>query len=82
MKGTVVGAGTYVEKAIIAESVSIGENCRIGVGEEKPNTWKPNIYGDGLVTVGEGSVIPNAVTVGKNTVISGERLSRWCSRKR
>ena len=72
MKGSVIGEGTYLEKAIIAESVTIGKNCRIGVGEEKPNTWKPNIYHEGLVTVGEDSVIPDGVTVGKNTVIYGK----------
>ena len=72
MKGTVIGAGTYVEKAIIAENVSIGDGCRIGVGEERPNNWKPNIYNEGLVTIGEDSVIPAGVTVGKNTVIYGK----------
>lgn len=71
MKGSVIGAGTYVEKAIIAENTVIGNNCKLGVGEEKPNVWKPNIYNDGLVTIGEASVIPAGTTIGKNTVIYG-----------
>jgi len=71
MKGTTVGKGTYIEKAIVAENVVIGDNCRIGVGEEVPNTWKPHIYSEGLVTVGEDSVIPSGVRIGKNTVILG-----------
>ena len=71
MKGTTVGKGTYIEKAIVAENVVIGDNCRIGIGEEKPNTWKPHIYSEGLVTIGEDSVIPPGVRIGKNTVILG-----------
>ena len=71
MKGTIIGKGTYIEKAIVAENVVIGDNCRIGVGEEVPNTWKPHIYSEGLVTIGEDSVVPNGVTIGKNTVILG-----------
>ena len=31
-----------------------------------------NIYGFGLVTIGEDSVIPDGVKIGKNTAISGE----------
>ena len=67
-----VGEGSEVNKAIVAESVKIGKNARIGVGEEAPNIYKPAIYGWGLVTIGEGAVIPDGVWVGKNTVISGE----------
>jgi len=71
MNGTVVGKGTVIDKAIIAENVVIGAGCNIGVGEEVPNKLRPDIYGFGLVTIGEDSVIPDNVTIGKNTAISG-----------
>ena len=71
MKGTSIGKGTYVEKAIIAENVVIGDDCKLGVGQEVPNTWKPHIYSEGLVTIGEDTVVPNGVIIGKNTVILG-----------
>lgn len=48
----------------------------MGVGEEAPNVLKPNIYGFGLVTVGEKAVIPDGVTIGKNVCISGETSLR------
>ena len=32
----------------------------------------PHIYNHGLVTIGEKSVIPAGVSIGKNTVITGE----------
>jgi glucose-1-phosphate adenylyltransferase len=72
MNGARVGDRTVVDKCILAEKVTVGNDCQLGVGEEVPNKWKPDIYAFGLVTVGEGSVIPGGVKVGKNTAISGE----------
>ena len=72
MNGTVVKAGARIEKAIIAEDSEIGENTELGAFEEAPNKFKPNIYCDGLVTIGEGSVIPANVKIGKNVAIVGK----------
>ncbi len=72
MNQTSIGEGCEVNKAIIAENVSVGNHVRLGVGEEKENETAPHIYNQGLVTVGEKSVIPDGVSVGKNTVIFGE----------
>lgn len=71
MKGAVIGKNTKIEKAIIAEDVVIGDNCVIGVGEEVPNEKEPKIYSFGLATIGEGAVIPDNVTIGKNVAITG-----------
>ena len=71
MKGTEIGDRTKVDKAIIAENCVVGSDCELGVGEEAPNTWKPDIYNSGLVTIGEDSVVPNRVRIGKNVAISG-----------
>ncbi|MCI6020431.1 MAG: glucose-1-phosphate adenylyltransferase [Clostridia bacterium] len=71
MQGTVVKKGSVINKAIIAENVEIGENTQLGVGEEVPNVEKPKIYNSGLVTIGENSVIPDGIKIGKNTAISG-----------
>ena len=72
MKGTVIGKNTVVEKAIIAESTEIGDGCIIGAGEERPNRMRPDVYTDALVTIGEESVIPSGVIIGKNTAIIGK----------
>ena len=72
MNGTVIKAGAKVEKSIIAENVEIGENTQLGVFEEAPNKFKPNVYSGGLVTIGEGSVIPANVKIGKNVAIVGK----------
>ena len=44
----------------------------IGEGEEAPNESRPDIYCGGLVTIGENSVIPAGVRIGKNVMISGQ----------
>ena len=71
MRHSHIGAGTTIDKAIIAENVKVGNNVVMGVGEEAPNVLKPKIYSFGLVTVGENAVIPDNVRIGKNVCISG-----------
>lgn len=66
-----IGAGCQIEKAIVAEEVRIGNNVKLGVGEERENETAPHIYNSGLVTIGEKSVIPDGVSVGKNSVVFG-----------
>lgn len=71
MNNTTIGENAYMDKAIIAENVKIGKDAKLGIGEEAVNEFKPQIYSFGLVTIGENSVIPDGVTIGKNTAISG-----------
>ena len=71
MASTSIGEGTIVDKAIIAENVQVGNGVVLGTGEEVPNKERPDIYSFGLVTIGEDSVIPDGVKIGKNTAISG-----------
>lgn len=72
MNQTHIGDGCEINKAIVAEDVQIGNNVRLGVGEEAENDTAPHIYNQGLVTIGEKSVIPDGISVGKNSVIFGE----------
>ena len=71
MNHTIIGENCEVNKAIIAEHVEVGNNVKLGVGEEKENDYAPHIYNSGMVTIGEKSIIPKDITVGKNTVIFG-----------
>ena len=71
MNGTVIGENSELNKAIIAENVVVGNHVRLGIGDEVANETDPHIYTDGIVTIGEKTCIPDGVTVGKNTVISG-----------
>ncbi len=71
MNETYIGKNCELNKAIVAENVEIKDNVRLGIGEEVPNETDPHIYNHGMVTVGEKSVIPEGITVGKNSVIFG-----------
>ena len=72
MQGTHIGAGTVVDKAIIAENVTIGANAEVGFGDYAPSTYDPKVYQFELATIGENSVIPDGVKIGRNTAIAGE----------
>ena len=71
MNQTQIGEDCEVNRAIIAENVVVGNQVKLGVGEEAENDTAPHIYNHGLVTIGEKSVIPDGISVGKNSVISG-----------
>lgn len=71
MNQTQIGENCEINKAIIAENVVVGNQVKLGVGEEVQNDTAPHIYNHGLVTIGEKSVIPDGISVGKNSVISG-----------
>lgn len=72
MKNVFIGRNTVLDKAIVAENVTIGADCTVGVGEEAPNVYKPNVYAFGIATIGENSVIPSGITIGRNTAVIGE----------
>lgn len=71
MKDVEIGEHCVVDKSVIAENVRIGAHVTLGVGSDIPNKLKPNVYSYGLVTIGEHSVIPDDVQIGKNTAVSG-----------
>jgi glucose-1-phosphate adenylyltransferase len=71
MKGTLIGDGAFLQKAIVAEDSVIGAGARLGDGDYAPSLFDPKVYQFDLVTLGEGTHIPEGVRVGKNTAISG-----------
>ncbi len=71
MNNSHIGKNTRIDRAIIAEDVEVGAGVEIGVGEEAPNTYNEKVYAFGLATIGEHTVIPDGVKIGKNTAIIG-----------
>ena len=71
MRDCHIKAGAKVNKAIVAEDTTVGEGSGLGVGEYAPSKYDPKVYQFDLVTIGEHSVIPDHVKIGKNTAISG-----------
>ncbi|MBQ6442530.1 MAG: glucose-1-phosphate adenylyltransferase [Lachnospiraceae bacterium] len=75
MKECRIGDGTTIDHSIIGEYTTIGDNSHIGVGEYAESQYDPKVYAFDLVTVGEHSVIPGNVNIGKNVAISGKTES-------
>lgn len=71
MNHAYVGANSELNKAIVSEYAKIGDNVVVGVGEEVDNETHPHIYNQGLVCIGDKTVVPSNVKIGKNIVISG-----------
>ncbi|MEY8356523.1 glucose-1-phosphate adenylyltransferase [Lachnospiraceae bacterium 54-53] len=72
MRECIVEENAVINKAIIAENVRVGANAELGIGEFAPSKYDPKVYQFDLVTVGENSIIPENVKVGKNTAVVGE----------
>ncbi|MDR1641327.1 MAG: glucose-1-phosphate adenylyltransferase [Clostridiales bacterium] len=71
MGGCSVGNNSVIERGIIDENARIGSQVVIGCGENVPNEQKPSVYDTGITVIGERSVIPDNVSIGKNCVIYG-----------
>ncbi|MCM1283446.1 MAG: glucose-1-phosphate adenylyltransferase [Muribaculaceae bacterium] len=71
MKDVCIGEGVTIDKSIVAENCRIGNGVVLGTGGEAENKLNADIYSFGLVTIGEDSVVPDNVRIGKNTAISG-----------
>ena len=69
MNNTVIGKDCELNKVIIAEDVTVGNQVKMGIGNEVPNETAPHIYSHGICTIGEKSIIPDGVTLGKNVCV-------------
>ena len=71
MSNSIVGEGAKLDKAVVAENVVIGSDCVIGTGDFAPSTYDQRVYNSLLATIGEKSVIPDHVRIGRNTAVYG-----------
>jgi glucose-1-phosphate adenylyltransferase len=74
MERTTVGRNARLERCIVDNSCIIGENVVIGDGENIPNREKPKIYNTGITVLGEHTLIPDNVCIGKNCVLYGRTV--------
>lgn len=71
MEGCKIGKNTVLDRCIVDQKTVIGDNVKIGLGENIPNKQKPKIYNTGISVVGSDTVIPSDIEIGKNCVIYG-----------
>ncbi len=74
MGETIIRKGAHLETCIVSEKCEIGENTYIGEGEAVPHITKPHIYSSGITAIGDNTVIPDNVKIGKNCEVSGYTL--------
>lgn len=74
MQGAVIKDGAVLDKAIVAEDSVIGERSVVGCGDAVPNKVKPQIYDFGLTVIGENTVIPPDVRIGRNSAVTGNTV--------
>jgi len=72
MADCVIKKNSLVERCIIDENTVVGENVKMGIGENIPNEAKPKIYNTGITVIGSDSIIPDNVEIGKNCVVFGK----------
>lgn len=72
MQNAVIKKGTKLFKTIVAEGAVIGENCKVGVGSYAESKLSTKVYNCDLTIIGENTVIPDGVEIGKNVAIVGE----------
>ena len=71
MKDATIGENAVVDKAIIADGTFVGDGAVVGCGGYAESALDPKVYCSDLVTVGDNSVIPGGVRIGRNTAIAG-----------
>ena len=74
MTNCIIEKNVVIERAIVDENCIIGANTKIGIGSNIKNFDKPDVYSTGITVIGENSIIPENVEIGKNCVIFGETV--------
>jgi len=72
MSNTSIGQNCDIYRCVIDEHTHVGDDVKMGTGENVPNEDKPKIYDCGITVIGQDSHIPPGVNIGKNCVIYGE----------
>lgn len=69
MSDTIIGSNSFISKCIVGEGVKVGNNVKMGIGDNIPNELKPALYDSGITVVGEKAVVPDECQIGKNVAI-------------
>ncbi len=70
MTSASIGENCYIENAIIGEHTLVGNDVKIGIGEEVENEEFPHIYNHGITVIGERVIVPSEMEIGKNCSVA------------
>lgn len=70
---TIVEAGAIIDRCVVDKRVVVGAGARVGDGDDNTaNQEMPEVLNTGLTMVGEHSLIPEGMVIGRNVVIHPE----------
>ncbi|HCC08087.1 MAG TPA: glucose-1-phosphate adenylyltransferase [Clostridiales bacterium] len=72
MSNCIIKENAVIDRCIVCEDCIIGSKSKIGFGENIVNKKHPKIYNTGITVIGERSIIPEMIVIGKNCVVHGE----------
>jgi glucose-1-phosphate adenylyltransferase len=74
MEDCYIGRNAFLERCIVDAGCTVGDGVVIGFQESEnvPNHLRPKIYYTGITVLGENTVVPDGMRIGKNCVIYGE----------
>ena len=74
MGETIIRKEAKLDHCIVSERSDIGENSQIGVGDPTVHITKPHIYYSGITVIGDNTIVPDNVLIGKNCEVGGHTL--------
>lgn len=80
---TVIETGAIIDRCIIDKRVVIGAGAHVGDGDDNTaNKTLPEVLNTGLTMIGEHSVIPEGMVIGRNVVIHPESGEKTFGKKK
>ena len=80
---TVIEAGVVIDRCVVDKRVVIGAGARVGDGDDNTaNKSMPEVLNTGLTMIGEKSVIPEGLVIGRNVVVHPESGEKTFGKKK
>ena len=80
---TVIESGAVIDRCVVDKRVRIGAGAKVGDGDDNTaNKAMPEVLNTGLTMVGEGSTIPEGLTIGRNVVIHPDSTEKTFGKKK
>jgi len=80
---TVIEGGAVIDRCVVDKRVRVGAGARVGDGDDNSaHKAMPEVLNTGLTLVGEGSIIPEGLVIGRNVVVHPGSSERTFGKKK